>query len=86
MRGMQRKLVGTVVSDKMNKTVVVLVERVYVHPKYHKHMMRRKKYRVHDENKQAKVGAKVEIAETRPISRTKSWRLVKVLESQAGQS
>ncbi len=81
MRATPRTLIGTVVSDKMQKTAVVMVERIYVHPKYHKHITRRKRYMVHDENKQAKVGAKVEIAETRPISRTKSWRLVKVLES-----
>jgi len=81
MRKAPRTLVGTVVGDKMQKTAVVMVERVYVHPKYQKHMLRHKKYVVHDENKQAKVGAKVEIAETRPISKTKSWRLVKVLES-----
>ena len=81
MRGTRKKLVGTVVGDKMQKTAVVQVESIHMHPKYQKQIRQVKKYKVHDEKKQAKVGDKVEISETRPISRTKSWRLTRVLES-----
>ena len=71
---------GLVVSSKMNKTVVVaLVERVR-HPKYDKFVIRTKKFYAHDEANDAKVGDKVRIVETRPISKTKRWRVVEVLE------
>ena len=71
---------GVVVSDKMNKTVVVsLVERVR-HPKYDKFVIRTKKFYAHDEANDAKVGDKVRIVETRPLSKTKRWRVVEVLE------
>lgn len=71
---------GLVVSSKMDKTVVVaLVERVR-HPKYDKFVIRTKKFYAHDEANDAKVGDKVRIAETRPISKTKRWRVVEVLE------
>ena len=81
MRGTRKKLVGTVVGDKMQKTAVVQVESIYMHPKYQKQTRQVKKYKVHDEKKEAKVGDRVEITETRPLSRTKSWRLTRVLES-----
>jgi small subunit ribosomal protein S17 len=81
MREVRKKLVGTVVSHRMQKTAVVRIERVYLHPRYHKYMHRHKEYKAHDEQNQAKVGDKVEIAETRPLSRTKAWRLVRILES-----
>jgi len=69
-----------VVSNKMAKTVVVaLVERVR-HPKYDKFVVRTKKFYAHDENNDAKVGDKVRIVETRPMSKTKRWRVVEVLE------
>lgn len=71
---------GVVVSNKMNKTVVVsLVERVR-HPKYDKFVIRTKKFYAHDEANDAKVGDKVRIVETRPLSKTKRWRVVEVLE------
>jgi len=71
---------GTVVSNKMAKTVVVaLVERVR-HPKYDKSVVRTKKFYAHDENDDAKVGDRVRIVETRPMSKTKRWRVVEVLE------
>jgi small subunit ribosomal protein S17 len=71
---------GLVVSSKMNKTVVVaLVERVR-HPKYAKFVMRTKKLYAHDEANDAKVGDKVRVVETRPMSKTKRWRVVEVLE------
>jgi small subunit ribosomal protein S17 len=71
---------GLVVSNKMNKTVIVaLVERVR-HPKYDKFVIRTKKFYAHDEANDAKVGDKVRIVETRPLSKTKRWRVVEVLE------
>jgi small subunit ribosomal protein S17 len=76
-----RTLVGKVVSDKMNKTVTVLVERRVQHPLYGKFMLRSKKYHAHDETNQYKEGDTVEIAETRPISKTKAWTVVKLVEA-----
>lgn len=78
--GIKRTLIGRVVSDKMEKTVTVLVERRVKHPMYGKVITTSKKYHAHNENNEAKVGDKVEIEESRPISRTKSWRVVKLLE------
>lgn len=74
-----RTLVGRVISDKMNKTVVVLVERTVKHPKYGKIMRRNTKLHVHDESEVGKVGSTVKIQESRPISKTKSWKLVEVI-------
>jgi small subunit ribosomal protein S17 len=76
----KRTLIGRVVSDKMEKTVTVLVERRVKHPMYGKVITTSKKYHAHNENNEAKVGDKVEIEESRPISRTKSWKVVKLLE------
>jgi small subunit ribosomal protein S17 len=75
-----RVLVGRVVSDKMDKTVTVLVERRVKHPIYGKIITRSKKYHAHDENNEMGEGDLVEIIETRPISRTKTWRVTKLLE------
>jgi small subunit ribosomal protein S17 len=81
----QRKvLVGTVVSDKMDKTVVVRVERTYRHPLYGKVIRIHKKYHAHDEHNSCKVGDIVRIRESRPLSRTKRWVVVETLTS-AGQ-
>ena len=80
----RKTLVGMVVGDKMQKTAVVQVDRVSLHPRYHKYIRKVTKYKVHDEHGQAKLGDRVLIAECRPISRTKSWRLVKVLASASG--
>ena len=79
-RGMKRQLVGTVVSDKMDKTVIVLVERLVKHPLYHKYIRRRARFAAHDENNACRVGDKVLLTGTRPLSRTKRWRVSKVME------
>jgi small subunit ribosomal protein S17 len=71
---------GVVVSDKMNKTVVVRIERTVTHPLYHKVLRRRKQYQAHDETNLAKLGDRVLIEECRPISRNKKWRVLEVLE------
>lgn len=76
----KRTLVGRVVSDKMEKTVTVLIERKVKHPMYGKIMVRSKKYHAHNEGNAAKAGDLVEIVETRPVSRTKSWAVTTVLE------
>ncbi|PSB91528.1 30S ribosomal protein S17 [Candidatus Pandoraea novymonadis] len=77
---LKRTLVGTVVSSKMNKTVTVLVERQEKHPLYGKYIVRSKKYPAHDETNQFKEGDKVEIQETRPQSKKKSWIVSRLLE------
>jgi small subunit ribosomal protein S17 len=79
-RGHRKTLVGTVVSDKMDKTVVVKVERLTVHSKFKKYVRRRKKYKAHDESRQCRVGDRVMIIETRPLSRDKRWRVIKMIE------
>ena len=75
-----RTLTGTVTSDKMDKTVTVLVERRVKHPLYGKYVVESKKYHAHDEANECGVGDKVEIAETRPLSKTKSWKGTRILE------
>jgi small subunit ribosomal protein S17 len=72
---------GVVVSAKMNKTITVLVTRLLKHSKFKKIIKRHVKYFAHDEKNEAKEGSRVEIVETRPLSKTKRWRLVKVLPS-----
>ena len=72
-------MVGKVISDKMQKTIVVLVERTVRHPKYGKILKRRTKIHAHDENQICKIGDTVRVAESRPISKTKSWVLVEKL-------
>jgi len=76
----KRTLIGRVVSDKMDKTVTVLVERKVKHPMYGKVMVRSKKYHAHNEDNSAKAGDLVQIEETRPVSKTKAWRVTSVLE------
>jgi small subunit ribosomal protein S17 len=76
----KRALVGRVVSDKMEKTVTVLIERKVKHPMYGKVMVRSRKYHAHNEGNLAKAGDLVEIVETRPVSRTKSWAVTNVLQ------
>jgi small subunit ribosomal protein S17 len=76
----KRTLIGRVVSDKMDKTVTVLVERRVKHPIYDKIIVRSKKYHAHNDDNQAKAGDLVEIQEARPISKTKSWVVIKLLE------
>lgn len=77
---LSRTLVGRVVSDKMNKSATILIERLVKHPLYGKFIKRSTKLHVHDENNECGIGDTVMIEECRPISKTKSWRLVKVLE------
>lgn len=72
---------GVVVSQKMNKTITVLVTRLLQHTKFKKVIKRHIKYAVHDEKNEAKEGDRVQIVETRPLSKTKRWRLVKVMKS-----
>jgi small subunit ribosomal protein S17 len=74
-----RTMVGKVVSDKMDKTIVVMIERSVKHPKYGKIMKRRTKLHAHDENQVCKIGNIVKIRESRPLSKTKSWVLVEVI-------
>jgi small subunit ribosomal protein S17 len=76
-----RLLTGTVVSNKMDKTVVVRVERKIKHPVYGKYVKRAKKYHVHDKDNSCAIGDVVLIKEGRPISKTKSWNLDKIIES-----
>jgi len=78
-RNERKTRVGTVVSDRMQKTIVVAVERRTAHPIYGKQMLRTKKFHAHDEEGEARVGDTVRIMETRPLSKTKRWRLVEVL-------
>ncbi|MCQ9329460.1 30S ribosomal protein S17 [Pelistega suis] len=77
----QRTLIGKVVSNKMDKTVVVQVENRVKHPIYGKIIIRTNKYKAHDENNQYNEGDTVEIAEGRPISRSKSWSVVRLIEA-----
>jgi small subunit ribosomal protein S17 len=77
---MQRQLLGTVVSDKMNKTVVVLVERLVKHHHYHKYIRRRAKFTAHDGADACQVGDRVLITEMRPMSKTKRWRVSRIVE------
>jgi small subunit ribosomal protein S17 len=79
-RGQRKTRTGTVVSNKMDKTVVVKVERRLAHPLYGKQVTRTKKYHAHDENNEHHVGDVVRIMETRPLSRTKRWRVIESLE------
>jgi small subunit ribosomal protein S17 len=72
----RRRLIGTVVSDKMDKTVVVKVDRTVLHSKYLKRIKKSRKFKAHDPENKAKVGDKVTIEETRPISKDKTWRVV----------
>jgi len=79
-RNMRRTVIGRVVSDKMDKTIVVLVETYKTHPLYGKRVKYSKKFKAHDENNTAKVGDIVEIMESRPLSKDKRFRLVRIVE------
>ena len=83
-RGRRKVLQGRVRSDKMQKTIVVEVERLVKHPRYGKHIRRRTRLYVHDENEEAREGDIVEVMQTRPLSKTKHWRLVRVVR-RAGE-
>lgn len=75
----KKRLIGKVISNKMQKTVVVLVERIKEHPKYKRRFKISKKYKAHDEKQECKVGDRVIIEECRPISKEKKWRVLKKL-------
>ena len=81
-RNSRRVLTGTVVSDKTEKTITVMVERYKKHRLYGKRVKQSKKFAVHDETNQAKIGDLVKITETRPLSKTKRFRLLEILESK----
>ena len=77
-----KERVGDVVSDKMDKTIVVAIENRSPHPKYGKIVVRTKKYKVHDEENKCKTGDRVRIKETRPLSKTKRWTVEEIIESR----
>ena len=79
-QGKRRQLVGTVVSNKMDKTAVVQVERLVKHQMYHKYVRRRAKFAAHDKDNTCQIGDKVLITETRPLSKTKRWRVSEIVE------
>lgn len=79
-RNLRKTRVGVVVSDKMDKTIVVAVKDSVQHPLYKKILKRTKKFKAHDENNEAGIGDRVEIMETRKISKKVNWRLVKIIE------
>lgn len=79
-RALRKTRVGMVVSDKMDKTIVVAIEDKVKHPLYKKIVKNTVKFKAHDENNECGIGDRVEIMETRPISKDKNWRLVKIVE------
>src|SRR5467141_3491615 len=83
-RGHRKERLGEVISNKMAKTIIVRVERRFPHPKFKKVVTGYKKFYAHDEKAEANVGDRVRIEETRPISKTKRWRLVEVIERSSG--
>ncbi|NOZ22141.1 MAG: 30S ribosomal protein S17 [Planctomycetes bacterium] len=83
-RGRRRRATGVVVSDKMDKSIVVEVERIVRHPKYEKTLRLRRKHKAHDEKNEAAMGDWVEIVEARPMSKTKCWRLMGIVRKVGG--
>ncbi len=79
-RGIRKILIGTVHSDKMDKTVVVMVERLVKHPRYKKYVKKGAKYKAHDEKNECHTGDIVSIIETRPLSREKRWRVKEIIK------
>ena len=79
-RNLRKTMIGTVVSDKMDKTIVVAVEDSVAHPIYKKTVKRTYKLKAHDEANECKIGDRVEVMDTRPLSKDKRWRLVKIVE------
>ncbi len=80
MRGNKRQVSGIVLSDKMDKTIVVMAERLVKHEQYKKYVRRRNKFTVHDEENKCKVGDKVLITESRPLSKMKRWRVTQIVK------
>ena len=79
-RNLRKTMVGTVVSDKMDKTIVVAIQDSVKHPLYKKIVKRTVKFKAHDENNECGIGDRVKIMETRPLSKDKRWRLVQIME------
>jgi small subunit ribosomal protein S17 len=79
-RGIRKTMVGEVVSDRMDKTIVVLVERLVKHPLYQKYIRKKARYKAHDEKNECHPGDRVLLMETRPLSREKRWRVKEILE------
>jgi len=79
-RSLRKERTGTVVSDRMEKTIVVSLERTVMHPKYRKYLKRRSRVKAHDEANQCQVGDRVRIVECRPLSRDKRWRVSEILQ------
>ena len=79
-RGKKRQVVGTVISNKMDKTVIVLVESLVKHRLYHKYIKRRAKFAAHDKGNTCRLGDKVLITESRPLSKIKKWRVTEIVE------
>jgi small subunit ribosomal protein S17 len=82
-RETKRQVVGVVVSNKMNKTVIVSVERLVKHPMYQKYIRRQTKFAAHDETNACRIGDKVQITESRPLSHSKRWRVSKIVGKAA---
>ena len=82
-RGKRKTLVGVVSGDKMDKTVIVAVNRLVLHPVYKKYIRKKKKVKAHDERNECHVGDKVLLTETRPLSKEKRWRVKEILERAA---
>ena len=82
-RGKRKTLVGVVTSDKMDKTVIVMVNRLVLHPVYKKYVRKRKKVKAHDETNACHLGDRVMLVETRPLSKDKRWRVKEILERAA---
>lgn len=85
MAGARKSRQGVVISDKMDKTVVVLVEQLIQHPVYKKFIRKRKKYKAHDPENRCRVGDQVSITETRPLSREKRWRVQNIVKSAVAE-
>jgi small subunit ribosomal protein S17 len=82
-RGTRKTQIGVVVSDKMDKTVVVKIDRLVKHPVYNKYIKRAAKYKAHDDSNSCKVGDRVLIVETRPLSKDKRWKVRQIIEKSA---
>jgi len=85
-RGLRKKLIGTVVSNRMQKSALVLVERLTRHRKYGKYVRRRAKYMVHDPQHSCRIGDRVTVIESRPISKKKRWQLFDIIEKSRDQA
>jgi len=79
-RGIRKTMVGEVASNRMNKTVIVVVERLVKHPLYQKYLRKKARYKAHDEKNECRAGDRVLLMETRPLSREKRWRVKEILE------